>query len=209
MARIYSITIFICCLCLNVNAQSGLQSEAADTIGHEEYTIALGRAFFGADDFDSSIAFYEKVDTASMGLVDLCNYAMAAFFEHQYQKTLDIARYGLSLKSDYTPFNRLAFFCCTELQQYDLAGEYADSLFNQEKAQSDSVYYYDHAYLVKFLCNKPHHDEKDWARLKTSCLFLIDYYTSQKDDKNAAIYYAKQLIAIDPENERAKAILTR
>ena len=202
MAR--SVTILFCCLCLNVLAQSGPQTEAADSIVYEEYMTAFGRAYFESNDFDKALATYEQADTASMTEHDLSNYAMAAFFKQQYQKALDIAQYGVTRRPGYAPFNRLAFFCCTELKQYDAARQYADALFNN--AASTPLFYYDYHYLVRLLTASPYPDDKDKTRLIESYSYLINYYLNEKDDKASARQYAEKLLQSDPDNEAAKQI---
>lgn len=207
MAR--SVTILLCCLCLNVLAQSGPKTEAADSIVYEEYMTAFGRAYFESDDFDKALATYDLADTAKLAIHDLSNYAMAAFFKQQYQKALDIAQYGLTRRPDYAPLNRLAFFCCTELRQYDAARLYANALFNN--TTSAPLFYYDHEYLVKLLTSSPQSEEpggtSDKARLIESYTYLTTYYLNEKDDTATARQYAEKLLQLDPDNATAKQVL--
>ena len=203
MAR--SVTILFCCLCLNVLAQNGPKTEAADSIVSEEYMRAFGRAYFENDEFDKALATYDQADTAKLAIHDLSNYAMAAFFRQQYQKALDIVQYGLTRRPAYAPFNRLAFFCCTELKQYALARQYANTLFSN--TTSAPLFYYDYEYLVRLLTANPLPDDTDKARLIESYSYLINYYLNEKDDTATARQYAEKLLQIDPDNEAAKQIV--
>ena len=90
-----------------------------------------GRIYYMSNEFDKAIAAYDKADKNKMEDRDLSDYAMAAFFKAQNQKSLDIAKFGLSRKPRHAAFNRLAFFNSTELKKYDDALAYADALFNK------------------------------------------------------------------------------
>ena len=222
-----SVTILICCLCLNVHAQSGQQTEAADSIAYEEYITALGRAFFEGNDFEKVLATYEQADTASMTEHDLCLYSMAAFFKKQYPKALDIARYAMQQGCRDIHLTRIAFFCTTELQQYDAARQYADSLCANA---TTPLNYYDYDYLARYLSAKPHPTDNDQTLLKQSYAILINHYlneadddkkTADSDDKQAtddkltarnkalARHYAEKLLAIDPHSPRARQTLEK
>lgn len=183
------------------------QTEAADSIVAEEYTTAFGRVWFDSNDFEKALATYEQADTASMTAHDLSNYAMAAFFKQQYQKSLDLVRYGLTRKPGHAPFNRLAFFCCTELKQYDAARKYADALFLA--SPPTPLFYYDYHYLVRFLTATPHPVGTDKARLMESYYRLINYYLNEKDDKATARRYAERLLQLDPEDTVAKQLMQK
>ena len=103
-----------------------------------------GRIYYNANDFDKALSYYDKADRTKMEDRDLSDYAMAAYFKQQNQKSLDIAKYGLTRKPRNAAFNRLAFFNSTDLQKYDDALAYADALFN--KSDSAKFSYYDYTY---------------------------------------------------------------
>ena len=221
-----SVTILICCLCLNVHAQSGQQTEAADSIVYEEYITALGRAFFEGNDFGKVLATYEQADIASMTEHDLCLYSMAAYFKKQYPKALDIARYAMQQGCRDIHFTRIAFFCTTELQQYDAAQQYADSLC--ANSATTPLNYYDYDYLARYLSAKPTPTAGDQALLKQSYAILINHYLSEAtedkqavDDKEVtddkasarnkalARRYAEKLLTIDPDSPLARQTLEK
>ncbi|MBR4920933.1 MAG: hypothetical protein IKZ62_06430 [Prevotella sp.] len=103
-----------------------------------------GRIYYNANDFDKALSYYDKADRTKMEDRDLSDYAMAAYFKQQNQKSLDIAKYGLTRKPRNAAFNRLAFFNSTDLQKYDDALTYADALFN--RSDSAKFSYYDYTY---------------------------------------------------------------
>ncbi|MDE6002858.1 MAG: tetratricopeptide repeat protein, partial [Prevotella sp.] len=99
-----------------------------------------GRIYYMSNEFDKALAAYDKADKSQMEERDLSDYAMAAFFKAQNQKSLDIAKFGLTKKPRHAAFNRLAFFNSTELKKYDDALMYADRLFNQSDSAKFSYY---------------------------------------------------------------------
>ena len=103
-----------------------------------------GRIDYNANDFDKALSYYDKADRTKMEDRDLSDYAMAAYFKQQNQKSLDIAKYGLTRKPRHAAFNRLAFFNSTDLKKFDDALMYADALFN--RSDSAKFSYYDYTY---------------------------------------------------------------
>lgn len=166
---------------------------------------AIGRAFFQGDNFDKALALYHQADTASMTEHDLSRYALAAFFKQHYPLALEIATYGLTRKPGDINFTRLAFFCNTELKDYDDAQRHARALFSN--SATTPLFYYDYEYLVRLINSKATLDELDRTYLKTSYQYLINYYLSQKDDQTTAKRYAQKLLVLDPTNALAKQVL--
>ena len=209
------LTILICCLSLNAHAQSEPQTEAADSLVYEEYVTAFGRAFFDNDAFERALTTYQKADTASMTDYDLLKYAMAAYFKHEYQQTLDIISIRLESKPCDIGFVRLAFFCAVELKNYDDAEQYADMLFDM--SPTDQLYYYDYAYFTRYINAKTDPSPADTQRLILSYEQLISHYLTLdrstsgrlqgKNGKTTAQTYARKLLEIDPQNQKAKQAL--
>ena len=208
-------TILICCLSLNAHAQSEPQTEAADSLVYEEYVTAFSRAFFDNDAFERALKTYQKADTASMTDYDLLKYAMAAYFKHEYQQTLDIISIRLESKPCDIGFVRLAFFCAVDLKNYDDAEQYADMLFDM--SPTDQLYYYDYAYFTRYINAKTDPSPADTQRLILSYEQLISHYLTLdrstagrlqgKNGKTTAQTYARKLLEIDPQNQKAKQAL--
>ena len=209
------LTILICCLSLNAHAQSEPQTEAADSLVYEEYVTAFSRAFFDNDAFERALKTYQKADTASMTDYDLLKYAMAAYFKHEYQQTLDIVSNRLESKPCDIGFVRLAFFCAVDLKNYDDAEQYADMLFDM--SPTDQLYYYDYAYFTRYINAKTDPSPADTQRLILSYEQLISHYLTLdrstagrlqgKNGKTTAQTYARKLLEIDPQNQKAKQAL--
>ena len=208
-------TILICCLSLNAHAQSEPQTEAADSLVYEEYVTAFSRAFFDNDAFERALTTYQEADTASMTDYDLLKYAMAAYFKHEYQQTLDIISIRLESKPCDIGFVRLAFFCAVDLKNYDDAEQYADMLFDM--SPTDQLYYYDYAYFIRYINAKTDPSPADTQRLILSYEQLISHYLTLdrstagrlqgKNGKTTAQTYARKLLEIDPQNQKAKQAL--
>ncbi len=209
------LTILICCLSLNAHAQSEPQTEAADSLVYEEYVTAFSRAFFDNDAFERALTTYQEADTASMTDYDLLKYAMAAYFKHEYQQTLDIISIRLESKPCDIGFVRLAFFCAVDLKNYDDAEQYADMLFDM--SPTDQLYYYDYAYFTRYINAKTDPSPADTQRLILSYEQLISHYLTLdrstagrlqgKNGKTTAQTYARKLLEIDPQNQKAKQAL--
>ncbi|MBP3849905.1 MAG: hypothetical protein J6E43_03720 [Prevotella sp.] len=209
------LTILICCLSLNAHAQSEPQTEAADSLVYEEYVTAFSRAFFDNDAFERALTTYQEADTASMTDYDLLKYAMAAYFKHEYQQTLDIISIRLESKPCDIGFVRLAFFCAVDLKNYDDAEQYADMLFDM--SPTDQLYYYDYAYFIRYINAKTDPSPADTQRLILSYEQLISHYLTLdrstagrlqgKNGKTTAQTYARKLLEIDPQNQKAKQAL--
>ena len=208
-------TILICCLSLNAHAQSEPQTEAADSLVYEEYVTAFSRAFFDNDAFERALTTYQEADTATMTDYDLLKYAMAAYFKHEYQQTLDIISIRLESKPCDIGFVRLAFFCAVELKNYDDAEQYADMLFDM--SPTDQLYYYDYDYFIRYINAKTDPSPADTQRLILSYEQLISHYLTLdrstsgrlqgKNGKTTAQTYARKLLEIDPQNQKAKQAL--
>lgn len=164
-----------------------------------------GRIYYMSNEFDKALAAYDKADKSQMEERDLSDYAMAAFFKAQNQKSLDIAKFGLSKKPRHAAFNRLAFFNSTELKKYDDALMYADRLFNQSDSAKFS--YYDYTYYGNALsgANQPdkaiemykkalqQEDMDNKAKRAGVIKQLAEAYKSKEDYPNAIKHYMEYL----------------
>lgn len=164
-----------------------------------------GRIYYMSNEFDKALAAYDKADKSQMEERDLSDYAMAAFFKAQNQKSLDIAKFGLAKKPRHAAFNRLAFFNSTELKKYDDALMYADRLFNQSDSAKFS--YYDYTYYGNALsgANQPdkaiemykkalqQEDMDNKAKRAGVIKQLSDAYKSKEDYPNAIKHYMEYL----------------
>ena len=168
-----------------------------------------GRIYYMSNDFDKALASYDKADKNLMEERDLSDYAMAAFFKQKYQKSLDIAKFGLTKKPRHAAFNRLAFFNDTELKNYDEALMYADRLFNQSDSAKFS--YYDYTYYGNALSGAKQHDKAiamykkaleqedmdNKAKRAGVIKQLSEAYQQQEDYPNAIKHYEDYLKNID------------
>lgn len=127
----------------------------------DDYAKAFGSAFFDSNDFDKALAAYDQVPAVSMQEHDLCNYSMAAYFLQQYPKALEVALYGLTQYPQQAALNRVAFFCATELRQYDNAQRYAEVLFHQ--CGDVKLSYYDYLYYGRMYTVVKNYQKADSA----------------------------------------------
>jgi len=168
-----------------------------------------GRIYYMSNEFDKALAAYDKADKNQMEERDLSDYAMAAFFKAQNQKSLDIAKFGLTKKPRHAAFNRLAFFNSTELKKFDDALMYADRLFNQSDSAKFS--YYDYTYYGNALSGAKQADKAiemykkaleqedmdNKAKRAGVIKQLSDAYLEKEDYANAINYYDEYLKNMD------------
>ena len=178
-----------------------------------------GRIYYMSNEFDKALAAYDKADKNLMEERDLSDYAMAAFFKAQNQKSLDIAKFGLTKKPRHAAFNRLAFFNSTELKNYDDALMYADRLFNQSDSAKFS--YYDYTYYGNALsgAKQPEkaiemyqkalqqEDMDNKAKRAGVIKQLSDAYREKEDYPNAIKYYKEYLDNIEKASANDIALL--
>ena len=178
-----------------------------------------GRIYYMSNEFDKALAAYDKADKNLMEERDLSDYAMAAFFKAQNQKSLDIAKFGLTKKPRHAAFNRLAFFNSTELKNYDDALMYADRLFNQSDSAKFS--YYDYTYYGNALsgAKQPEkaiemyqkalqqEDMDNKAKRAGVIKQLSDAYREKEDYPNAIKFYKEYLDNIEKPSANDMAFL--
>ncbi len=178
-----------------------------------------GRIYYMSNEFDKALAAYDKADKNLMEERDLSDYAMAAFFKAQNQKSLDIAKFGLTKKPRHAAFNRLAFFNSTELKKYDDALMYADRLFNQSDSAKFS--YYDYTYYGNALsgAKQPEkaiemyqkalqqEDMDNKAKRAGVIKQLSDAYREKEDYPNAIKFYKEYLDNIEKPSANDMAFL--
>lgn len=116
-----------------------------------------GRIFYQSNEFDRAIAEFAKADRSKMEERDLRSFAMAYYLTAKHDKALDIVEFALQKSPRDAGFNRLAFFCNTDLKNFDKALEYADRLFN--KSDSAKFTYFDYSYHGNALSGAKKHEE--------------------------------------------------
>ena len=168
-----------------------------------------GRIYYMSNEFDKALAAYDKADKSKMEERDLSDYAMSAFFKQNYEKALEVAKFGLSKNPRHAAFNRLAFFNSTELKKYDDALMYADALFN--KSDSAKFSYYDYTYYGNALigAKQPQkaiemyelalkqEDMDNKAKRAGVVKQLSDAYRDMEDFPNAIKHYKDYLASMD------------
>ena len=168
-----------------------------------------GRIYYNANDFDKALSYYDKADRTKMEDRDLSDYAMTAYFKQQNQKSLDIAKFGLTRNPRSAAFNRLAFFNSTDLKLYDDALAYADALFNRSDSAKFSYYdytYYGNAYngakqsdkAIEMYQKALQMEDMDNKDKRAGVIKqLSDAYLEKEDFPNAIKHYQDYLSNID------------
>jgi len=168
-----------------------------------------GRIYYMSNEFDKALAAYDKADKNKMEERDLSDYAMSAFFKQNYEKALEVAKFGLSKNPRHAAFNRLAFFNSTELKKFDDALMYADALFN--KSDSAKFSYYDYTYYGNALigAKQPQkaiemyelalkqEDMDNKAKRAGVVKQLSDAYRDMEDFPNAIKHYKDYLASME------------
>ena len=159
-----------------------------------------GRIFYNSNRLDEAIQYYSKVDKTKLEDEDITNYAMATWMHQEREKSLELAKYGLTRDARKAAWNRLAFYNLTDMERTDEALQYADALFN--RSDSVKISGYDYTYYGTALKNAKQFDRaiemfqkaaeanKDNKELlNMTYKNLSDAYIAMDDFENGTKYY--------------------
>lgn len=167
-----------------------------------------GRIYYSSNEFEKAIECFRQADINAMEEADITSYAMSLWFSQKYQESLDVVKTGLQKNPRDAAYNRLAFFNCTDLKDYDNALMYADALFN--KSDSAKFSYFDYTYYGNALSGAKKHAEaiemykkaldqnfEDKTKRAGVIKQLADGYKQNDDYENAIKTYQEFLAAVD------------
>ena len=159
-----------------------------------------GRIFYNSNRLEEAIQYYSKVDKTKLEDEDITNYAMATWMHQEREKSLELAKYGLTRDARKAAWNRLAFYNLTDMERTDEALQYADALFNRSDSVKisgyDYTYYgtalknakqYDRAVEMFLKAAEANKDNKDL--LSMTYKNLSDAYIAMDDFDNGTKYY--------------------
>ena len=163
------------------------------------------RILYSSNRLEQSLDYYDKVtDKSKLEDLDITNYATEAWMLQKREKSLEMARYGLSKNARKAAWNRLVFYNLTDMGQTEEALKYADALFNA--SDSAKISGFDYTYYGTALKNAKQYDKaiemlkkalaenKDNADLLNSNKkSLSDAYAAMEDFDNATLYYEEYL----------------
>ncbi len=163
------------------------------------------RILYSSNRLEQSLDYYDKVtDKSKLEDVDITNYATEAWMLQKREKSLEMARYGLSKNARKAAWNRLVFYNLTDMGQTEEALKYADALFNA--SDSAKISGFDYTYYGTALKNAKQYEKaiemlkkalaenKDNADLLNSNKkSLSDAYLAMEDFDNATLYYEEYL----------------
>ena len=117
-----------------------------------------GRILYNSNRLEDAISYYGKVsDMSKFEDEDITNYAMATWMHQEREKSLEVAKYGLTRDARKAAWNRLAFYNLTDMERTDEALQYADALFN--RSDSVKISGYDYTYYGTALKNAKQYDK--------------------------------------------------
>lgn len=168
-----------------------------------------GRIFYNAGKFEDATKAYGKVaNLTSMEDQDITNYAISNWLLGNRDKAVSICQTALAKNPRKAAWNRVAFYCYTDMKNSDQALAYADKLFNQ----SDSAHFTgeDYTYYGTALKDAKKLDEAIGAYQKaleinkdnekqTKLLYgnLSEVYM-EKQDFDKAVDYLKKSFGAEP-----------
>ncbi|MCR5131464.1 MAG: hypothetical protein K6C10_08415 [Prevotella sp.] len=158
------------------------------------------RIYYNSNRLDKALEYYGKVDKTKLEDVDITNYAMASWMHQDRDKSLELAKYGLTRDARKAAWNRLAFYNLTDMSRTDEALEYADALFNRSDSAKisgfDYTYYgtalkdakrYNEAIDMFLKAAEANKDNKE--QLNMTYKNLSDAYIANDDFTNGTMYY--------------------
>lgn len=159
-----------------------------------------GRILYHSNRLEEAIQYYGKVDKTKLEDEDITNFAMATWMHQDRDKSLELAKYGLTRDARKAAWNRLAFYNLTDMERTDEALQYADALFN--RSDSVKISGYDYTYYGTALKNAKQYDRAIEMFLKAadankdnkdllSMTYknLSDAYIANDDFENGTKYY--------------------
>ena len=167
------------------------------------------RIYYSSNLLEKSINCYDNVaDKSKLEDVDITNYATGAWMLQKRDKSLEMAKYGLTRNARKAAWNRLAFYNLTDMNQTEEALKYAEALFTASDSAKisgfDYTYYgtalknakqYDKAIEMCQNAAKENKDNKE--QLNIARKNLADAYTAKEDYESAIKFYNEYLANIE------------
>ena len=157
-------------------------------------------------DMKKAIEYYNKVDKSKMEDGQLASYATDLFLTGNYDKSLEIAQYGVQKSPRSAAFNRLSLYNFTEKKDYEKALNYADKLFNASDSAKFTAFDYQYnghanvgakkydAAIESFTKILSLYDANESAKLD-AMKQIANAYSEKEDYENAIPAYEKYLNA--------------
>ena len=118
----------------------------------------LAEVYYSSNQFAKAAAAYAQfIDTPVATEDDLLKYAFALFLNHDFEKSLQVARKGLQKNNRHAAFNRLAMYNNIDLKRYEEAEKAADAFFNASDRADYS--YLDYKYYGALLSALKKYDQ--------------------------------------------------
>lgn len=162
---------------------------------------AAGYMYSSNNKLKTALQYYDKVqDVKSLEDYILCDYASTAYVLENYNRALELSVTGTQKYPTYSPFNRVAFYSCNKLKDYNKAVTYAEKLFNKTDTLkfivNDYLFYGDAlgelGRTEEAIAAYKKAKEVDPARNDINKL-ISDVYTKKKDYVNAVASYMQYL----------------
>ncbi|MDE6347760.1 MAG: tetratricopeptide repeat protein [Bacteroides sp.] len=91
----------------------------------------LAEVYYATNRFGEAAEAYAKfIDTPLATEDDLLKYAFALFLNHDFERSLEVARQGLQKHPRHAAFSRLVMYNNVDLKRYEEALQAADAFFN-------------------------------------------------------------------------------
>ena len=169
--------------------------------GHIYYMSATKSAEY----MPLALQSYSKVQLADLNKLEsyyMTEYALVAFASQKFDKSKEIAQYGLQSKPRNAGYNRLAMYNSVELKQFDDAVKYCDLLFNQSDSLVATANDYKYAGLAyagagnadkSLECYEKQYELSEGDAKIQVIKSLSDAYKAKNDYPNAIAKYQEYL----------------
>ena len=97
----------------------------------------IARIYSNLGQITEAVDFYALENMDNLDSKDLKDYATDLFLKHQYQESLDVAKYGFNKYPKLVPMSRLALYNCVELKDYKEAYKYGNYLFKDTEKHKE------------------------------------------------------------------------
>ena len=128
--------------------------------------LQIARIYANLGQLSDAVEYYGNESLDNLDSEDLKDYATDLFLKHEYQKSLDVAKFGIGKFPKLAPISRLALYNSVELKDYKEAVKYGDYLFTKTEKHKNT---WQDLYYMALACQGANQLDraKDWFKMCT------------------------------------------
>ncbi|MEA4936843.1 MAG: hypothetical protein VB102_09395 [Paludibacter sp.] len=175
----------------------------------------LGDIYYNMNNFKQAAEHYEVyLQSGNSDIQDLTKYSMTLFLNHDFAKSLEVAKLGIQKAPRNPAFNRLSMYNNVDLKNREAALEAADLFFNH--SDNPDFTYLDYRYYGQALRDSKQISQATEQYIKALSYDstkvelwkdISDMYNENNDYKNAVPAYEKYMKSLSDKDKSADVII--